>query len=739
MSLPTPSDAIEHIIREALQAGRHEACSGNVEQAAALYRAVLDLQPDHAGAHHGLGLLFQQDGQLDAAIPHHAAALQGAPGEETYWLAYIDALLAARQFSSARELIALGRQHGLGGPALAAYEQQLEAGSAPSAADIDAAARLFAQGRLDEAEAAARDLIDRFPQHAFGWKLLGGVHHRRGQGAQALEAMAAAARHDPCDAETLSNLGLLLCKAERPAEAEAVLRDALALQPDNVNAHNHMALALLELGRLGEAQASASAALARDPHHANAANTLAMVLQQQCRPAEAVEVYRGLLARAPGHTDAHSNMLFCMSQMSAIGARDLFLEHRRYGERLEQRLPTATRTWPNPPEPERPLRVGFVSGDLRSHALASFVEPIFARLAGRPGLALYAYSNHPLHDAQTERLRASLAHWRDVAALDDAALEALVQADGIDILVDLSGHTAYNRLPVFARKPAPVQLSWIGYPGTTGLAAMDYYLADRFFLPPGQFDHLFTEKLVQLPILAPFQPAANAPDLAPPPALANGHVTFGSFNRLAKFNPDVIALWARLLHALPDARLLVGGMPERDGQALLRGWLDEAGIAPGRLRFHGRTGLLEYLALHNEVDLCLDTFPYSGGTTTQHALWMGVPTLTLAGTPAGATIAARQTACMLEQKDLGRFVARDADDFVERGLAACGSPEGLAELAALRAGMRERFPPPASDAMGRVADGVEDALRGMWRRWCAGLAPATFEVAPRLASGTARG
>lgn len=336
-------------------------------------------------------------------------------------------------------------------------------------------------------------------------------------------------------------------------------------------------------------------------------------------------------------------------------------------------------------------------------------------------MELYAYYTHTLNDATSERLRGHLDHWRGVSMLGDAELEQLVRADGIDILFDLSGHTSFNRLPAFARRMAPVQVSWMGYPGTTGVTAMDYVLADRKFLPHGRFDHLFTEKLVQLPLSVPFVPHADAPDVAPLPALENGHITFGSFNRLSKINRQVVGAWAALLRAVPDARLLVAGMPAGDGRGQLLSWLEDEGIAPHRLELHARAPMNEYLALHNRVDLALDTFPYTGGTTTMHAGWMGVPTLTLAG----GTVPGRQSASFLEHSGLAHFIASDVADFVARGTAICAD---LPALAAIRSGLRGYFMLPGSDTMTRVADGVEHALRLMWRRWCQGLPPQSFEV-----------
>ena len=720
MTTPPPTDEIRQIVDQAMQAARHETAAGNLDQALALYQAVFELQPGHAGAHHALAALARQAGDLATAIPHYAAALEGDPATAAHWLDYLAALVEARQFSAAAELLALGRSNGLQDPALDDIERLLAGASAPDAAEIDNAAALFAQGQLDEAEAAARSLVERFPQHPFGWKLMGGVAHRRGAAEQALHGMAMAARFDPDDEETLSNLGLLLMRANRLDEAAITLRRAIDQQPGNADAHNHLAITLAELGRLLEAQASVCAALAIAPHHERSSITYALILQTQSRLTEAVAAYRALLERSPHNTDAHSNLLFCLSEVNEITPAELFAEHVHYGRQVARNLaPPAP--FDNTPDPERRLRVGFVSGDLRNHAVATFIEPVFEHFAGRPGVEVYAYYTHTLNDATSERLRGHLDHWRGVSMLDDAELEQLVRADRIDILFDLSGHTSFNRLPAFARRMAPLQVSWLGYPGTTGLAAMDYVLAARTFLPHGRFDHLFTEKLVQLPLSVPFVPYIDAPDVMPLPALENGHITFGSFNRLSKINRQVVGAWAALLRAVPDARLLVAGMPAGDGHGQLLSWLEDEGIAPHRLEFHGRAGMVDYLALHNRVDLALDTFPYTGGTTTMHAGWMGVPTLTLAG----GSVPGRQSASFLEHSGLAHFIATDIEDFVARGTAICAD---LAALAAIRGALRGHFMLPGSDTMTRVADGVEHALRLMWRRWCQGLPAASFET-----------
>jgi predicted O-linked N-acetylglucosamine transferase (SPINDLY family) len=353
--------------------------------------------------------------------------------------------------------------------------------------------------------------------------------------------------------------------------------------------------------------------------------------------------------------------------------------------------------------------------------VAYFLEPLLAHLGASSALALHAYYNHTVEDGVSVRLRAQMKHWHRIAGLSDAALAEKISSDGIDILIDLAGHTAENRLLTFARKPAPVQVSWIGNPGTTGLSAIDYYLADRHFLPPGEFDSQFTEKLVYLPATAPFLPDDKAPPVNALPALNNGYVTFGSFNRISKLRPSAIALWARLLRALPSARMVLGGMP-RDGEYdPLIDLFAREGIVRERLSFHSRCSTAAYLALHHQVDMCLDTFPFTGCTVTNHALWMGVPTLTLAG----KTAAGRQGAALLGHVGLEAFVAEDAEDFQAKGLSWAGD---LAALAAVRAGLRERCERSPMRHPEVIAAGVESALRTMWQRWCAGLPAETFEV-----------
>jgi predicted O-linked N-acetylglucosamine transferase (SPINDLY family) len=438
-----------------------------------------------------------------------------------------------------------------------------------------------------------------------------------------------------------------------------------------------------------------------------------------------ISLQRGI-ALNPGYYDkedgllVHSNLLFLMSHDSELPAEALFAEHCRVGDCFEAGLRETRPQHSNDPNPDRRLRVGFVSGDFHNHTIACLIEPVMRLLGRYAGVELHAYYSNTVEDDVTHRLRASVHHWQPVAGLSDEELARKIMDDAIDILIDLSGHTMLNRLRTFARKPAPIQISWCGYPGTTGLQAMDYYLADRKWLPPGQFDRQFTEKLLYLPATVPFQPHAAAPPVNPLPALTNGHLTFGSFNRLGKINASTIQLWSQLLNAVPNATLLIGGMALDARQPALLAQFAAHGIARERLSFHPRCAIETYLGLHHRIDLCLDTHPYSGGTTTNHALWMGVPTLTLAG----HTPAARQGAALMGHLGLDQCIAADAADFLAKGIYWS---EHLPELAELRAGLRERCARSPVQQPEVIVAALERTLRHVWRRWCQHLPPESFD------------
>jgi predicted O-linked N-acetylglucosamine transferase (SPINDLY family) len=366
-------------------------------------------------------------------------------------------------------------------------------------------------------------------------------------------------------------------------------------------------------------------------------------------------------------------------------------------------------SWIAPASDER-LRIGFVSGDLVNHPVGYFVESLLAEL-DPARLEVFAYPTQPVSDDLTARIRPHFAAWKPLYGRSDESAATLIHGDGIDVLIDLSGHTAHNRLPVFAWKPAPVQVSWLGYFATTGVPGIDYLLADEVSVPPEHRSH-FTETVWYLPdTRLCFTPPATDVAVAPLPALANGYVTFGSFQNLAKLGDEVLKAWAGIMTSMPAARLRLQnkqladpGVRERLLERLCR-----AGIGAGRVALHGPMLRRDYLAAHAEVDLILDTFPFPGGTTTCEALWMGVPTLTLAGD----RLIARQGASLLAAAGLTAWIAHSEAEYIDKALAFAGD---LPALAALRTTLRDRvLRSPLFDAR-RFASNFERALREMWRR-----------------------
>lgn len=576
-------------------------------------------------------------------------------------------------------------------------------------------------GQLDAAVRHYQQALALKPDFADAYNNMGAALQDLGQLPAAVASYQAALALKPDYADAHNNLGSAFQDLQQFAEAMASYQTALNCKPDFSMVHNNLGVLQNSLGQFNEAAASYRHALALDPDFAAAQNNLGNVLLCLGQAEAALTCYRKALSLTPGSAMVHSNLLFCLSHCEAMDAQELFAQYCRFADQFEAPLRPH---WPqhgNPKLPDRCLQIGIVSADLYDHPVANFIEPVLAHLASDPQYTLHAYYNRHTEDGTTQRLRGMLRHWHPIAGLSDLALAQKIHADGIDILIDLSGHSAKHRLLAFAHKPAPIQLSWIGFPGTTGLQAMDYYLSDGLVLPYGQFDRQFTEKLLYLPAWAPFLPFEGAPPVNPLPALRQAHVTFGSFNRINKLNVALIAAWSQLLRALPDARMVLGNMPPRGQYDTLIGWFAKEGIAPERLDFHSRSSMPEFLALLHQIDLCLDSFPFNGATITCHALWMGVPTLTLSG----ATIPGRACAGLLGHVGLEAFVAHDRRQFVEKGVYWAAH---RTELAALRHGLRTRFKQSALSRPDLITAALTRALRTMWQRWCAGKPAQSFQV-----------
>jgi predicted O-linked N-acetylglucosamine transferase (SPINDLY family) len=519
----------------------------------------------------------------------------------------------------------------------------------------------------------------------------------------------------PDHADAHNDLGVALCAQNDFAGARAAFARALDLRGEFVATQINLGQLLqAEFRDYRAAAVHYRSALALDPQQAQARNNLALVLYERGLVAEAIACLREALQRAPGDALARQFMLF---MSNALPLRDLdawYREHRLWGQMHADPLPRYAHA---PVRAERRLRIGYGSADLREHATTAFVHPILAR-QDRDRFDVVCYSSSEESDAQTQALQRLGHRWRGIAGMGDAQAAQLIHADAIDILVDLSGHTRGGRLGVFARKPAPVQISYLGYLNTTGAAAMDFRISDAIADPPGASERLHCETLLRLPqTLWCYQPPEDAPQICAPPAQRNGYITFGSFNHVAKLNDGVLELWGELLRRLPNVRLQLMALPDEETAQRIRAALEQQGVAAERIRTLPRLARAQYWQMFGEVDIALDPFPYTGGATSCDALWMGLPVVTLAGSFGFA----RTAATVLANASLAELVAEDAEQYltIAQRLAL-----DLPALARLRADMRARLArSPLLDATGFVA-ALEGAYREAWRAAPGNGAPA---------------
>jgi predicted O-linked N-acetylglucosamine transferase (SPINDLY family) len=581
---------------------------------------------------------------------------------------------------------------------------------APAYANLGVA--LLAKGARAEAAAAFREAIRLKSDYAEAHYNLGTALDVLGPPDEAAAAYRAAIAANPELVEAHSNLGNVLSAQGRLDEALACFRQALALAPERPGLHYNLGNALNDRGALEDAAAAYRTAIGLKPDHADAHANLAIVLMNQGRIEEADAGFRHALGLAPDNADIRSNWLFCLNYKADLSAEKIFAAHRDWEARHGQAAPRLGHT--NDRAPTRRLKIAYVSPDFRMHSVAYFLEPLL-KTHNRETVEVTCYAEVAKPDQVTARLQSLADHWVSTVGMSDEALATRIQADSIDILVDCAGHTAHNRLRVFARKPAPVQATWLGYPNTTGLSAIDFRLVDAVTDPPGA-DALASERLIRLPggFLC-YAGASDAPEPAPPPCLASGVVTFGSFNNPAKLSPQTLDAWAALLKRLPNARLLLKGKPFADKATrdLYMARLAKRGIAAERVDLTGwMPGIAHHLALYERVDIALDPFPYSGTTTTCEALWMGVPVIALRG----ERHSGRVGASLLSQIGAGDWIADSVDDYVARAAALAADPQNLR---ALRNNLRTRV--AASSLCDRVAftQNIEAAYRQMWQAWCA--------------------
>ncbi|WP_297527147.1 O-linked N-acetylglucosamine transferase, SPINDLY family protein [Thiohalobacter sp.] len=562
--------------------------------------------------------------------------------------------------------------------ALRHARRALAAGAAEPALKTNVARVLWRCGATDEALGAVREALSVAPAHGEGLDLLGQILIARNELDEAEQVYRRAVSATPGEARLWANLAAVESARGYPSRAVAAYQEARRRDP-RLPVQSGLASALLVLGHAGEA----------------------------------VELHREACRTLPPAAPAHSGYLLALNYLEGLDEAELLQAHRTWGERLAS-ASGGPLCPPRAPDPDRRLRIGYLSPDLRAHSVASFLQGLL-EAHDRGGFEIFCYSTSPREDAVSQALRAAADHWRACAGEAPSALAGRVAADGIDILVDLAGHTAHNSLPVFALRPAPLQFTYLGYPNTTGLPAIDGRIVDEITDPPGS-ERWCTEELVRVP--APFlayRPPREVPDPSPPPAADNGFVTFGSFNNLSKVGPSVVAAWADLLAAVPGSRLLLKSpaLTDPEVRAMVEARFRGRGIETARLELLGHTpGRQAHLALYRRLDIALDTFPYNGTTTTCEALLMGVPVVSLAGRVHRSRVGASLLAA------IGRpeWVADDPARYVAIAAELAGT--GTERLAGLRAGLRDALlRSPLCDAA-RLARGIEQAWRARWQAWC---------------------
>jgi len=674
--------------------GEAQRRGGNLAPAMQAYGRAIALEPDLAMAHTNLGIIHYQQGDLARAVACFEQAARINP-------------------RNAQAMANLGRTY-------------------------------FDLGQLAQAERWFRREVELRPDNVRAHYNLGSVLQAADRSQEACDCFRRALAVNPDDAESHNNLGIVLNSLHAPAEAESHFRHAIRVQPQFVAAYNNLALALRhqdrfveaidqcrtaislnpdfaeahlnmagllhDSGRVDAAVAECERAVALRPELALAHNNLGSCLHARGQIEDALPHFCKAVELEPGNGFLRSNLAHALNYGPGVDARTIFEEHLRWGQRHADTLPPVARGVIDRSATKR-LRIGYVSAYFREHAISVFSEPLLAA-HDHQGFEVACYSDVRKPDAVTQRFQASADHWIDTATLSDLALAERIAADGIDILVDLTGHLEGHRLLAFAHKPAPIQVTYIGYQNTTGMQAMDYRLTDHWSDPPGTTDRFYTEKLVRLPqAFFCYRPSDAAPPVSALPALSTGRVTFGSFNKLAKITSEVLSTWAHILARVPESRLLVLADQSDVALARMRSAFAAHGVTGERVEFAAKRPRREYLQLHEQVDIALDTFPFNGHTTVCEALWMGVPVVVMAG----ETYVSRFGGSALVNLELAELIATSPAGYIDAAVKLAGD---LDRLQTLRAGLRGRMlASPLLDAAGFTRN-LEAAYRQMWTRWC---------------------
>jgi len=650
--------AAERLVAE----GNRAEAAGRFAEACERYQQALKILPGHVPAYLSLGIALEGSGDARSAREAYLATLELDPGNPY------------AHFNLGKLLHAAGNQAEAARQLRAALEHKPDF----TDARLVLASVLEEQADVEGATGMLRRALEERPDYAGAW----------------------------------FNYALLLQRIDRIVEAEAAMRRTLELWPERADVWLREAELLKSLQRLPEAEAALRRTLALEPRLSGAYRLLASVLLDQLRAEEALQVLAaGREFDLDGYTRACE--LFMLNFREDISAEALFERHKAFGAELERLHPPQFAGFAGSRDPERRLRIGYLSGDFRAHPIGWAFAPLLESL-DRSRYDAYCYSLFSAADDMTRRIAVRATKWHNVAELSPRQTADFIQSDRIDILVDLSGYGGISPMEILAIRPAPVQASWLGYLSTSGMTRVDYRISDVHADPPQLADRFHTEKLLRLPhsqwcYRPPLASPADAEPLAAPPRERNGFVTFGSFNQAAKLSPSARRLWAEILKRTPGSRLLVVGVPPGPATQALLEEFERLGVARGAVSVEPRLLLADYFLRLREVDVALDTMPYSGGTTTCDTLWMGTPVVTLTGERS----VSRSAASILAVLGLQEWIATSPEDYVARAVELAGKPSQA------RQGLRERMRASPLMDEARFARDMEALYRQMWRTWCA--------------------
>ncbi len=649
-------------LHEALEMAMAQHRAGKLDIAAEMYRQITAQVPQHADAWHLLGVVAQQKGDLPKSLE------------------LIDRAIAMNDN-------------------VASFHS-------------NRGETLRSMGRMADAERSLRRAIELEPNFPDALNNLGLVLQGMGRTQDAIDAFERSLTLRPDSPEVLCNHGLMMQKTGKPDRALANFQRALQIRPNYAQGLNHLGGLLQEQGQFTLARQAYEESIRHFPTYGDALNNLGLLLMASGHQDEAAVQFRRAVELAAPTPGGFSNL--CLNEQYRPGATlaGLAAVHREWDERFGIPQRATWRPHTNVRDEHRVIRLGFVSADMYSHPIAALVMKVFERL-DRQKFQVVVYSNRAAQDEVTARLRPSIDLWRDIAGKQDDEVAELIRSDAIDMLFDLSGHTAGHRLTVFARKPAPIQISWMGYVGTTGLSAMDYLFTDEGMVPP-EADSLYAERIVRLPRGAACYTLPDPlPPVAPPPLVKRGAITYGSFNNQAKITPRVMQTWCEILRRVPSARLILKfrGLDDADAGNYFLGQVAHAGIDPRRVELRGPSPTQEMLRQYSEIDVGLDPFPYTGGTTSMLTLAMGVPVITCPG----ETVASRQTYSVLRNLEFTETVTATLDDYIALAVRLANEPERLTTWRTL---LRERvLSSPFFDIESWIPT-FEATLVELWRRWC---------------------